>query len=636
MRPVQHSGIKNGYRPSGGIRFFSLLASPLLLLVLAATPQAETLPADATPPVATATPVVSPPVEVVVPDGAKLVRRLVRAQTPHLALAMLDQKQPKPGGDLTDWLYWERLRITILTENGLWERFDARLASLPKGVDEGFRRWAVSMRARALIDQGEPLRGRELLLGLMWEHPQGSDDTQLAEWRQLVIQAYLSEGREADAYAAMLRYRQDYGRGDADAVTLFAQVLLNNDRASEAEVELKGLDNPQTMPLYWLARLRNGSDAKGVVKQLLRLRGKAEDDPGALYYAVLAEAAGSAGDLQARTEALEGLFARKRVDARVSRLVPLDSEQLWQAYLDLARDLGNRKRLLVGRDADWVKLAERHEKGEPTAARAIYAFLSLYSYDDSARADYHRSLARLLLNDNEQGRWLVERLYLTSPRFIEVVAIPEVVRRVLVDFALATADLDLAARLLKGFDAPPAGADAISWELRRAKVFLLTGEHEQGEKILRGMLDKLGGMDTQQFDRYVQGLFDLQTVEHYDAAYELFLVLYERVQDLQIKRELLFWMADSRFAQARWLEAGYLYLQSAIILDKASMDPWAQTARYQAAKALVKAEMFQDAENLYRQLLKVADQAERKAQLLRDLEQLKLLRSAAANRPAKG
>ena len=84
-------------------------------------------------------------------------------------------------------------------------------------------------------------------------------------------------------------------------------------------------------------------------------------------------------------------------------------------------------------------------------------------------------------------------------------------------------------------------------------------------------------------------------------------------------------MAESRKAQGRFAEAARLYLQSAMHPDPKNMDPWAQTAHYQAAEALAKGGFVRDARNLFERLLRVTDDASRRAVLKRELQKLWLV-----------
>ena len=94
--------------------------------------------------------------------------------------------------------------------------------------------------------------------------------------------------------------------------------------------------------------------------------------------------------------------------------------------------------------------------------------------------------------------------------------------------------------------------------------------------------------------------------------------------ELQGRRELYYWMADSARALYRPLDAARLYLRSATLLDPVAMDPWAQTARYQAADALAEAGLVEDARALYTGLLGATRDPARKALLRHRLQQLLL------------
>jgi hypothetical protein len=164
--------------------------------------------------------------------------------------------------------------------------------------------------------------------------------------------------------------------------------------------------------------------------------------------------------------------------------------------------------------------------------------------------------------------------------------------------------------------------------MRRAKVFILAGEFERTAKLLSALLPQAASLSEAQRDQFIQLLFDLQTVGENERSYQLLAGLYQRIPNFTLRRELLFWMGDSRHAQQQYAEAARLYLLSATLIDNASMDPWAQTSRYKAAQSLAKAKMLDDAAYIYRQLLKITESPERRAVLHRELEQL-LLQQAA-------
>jgi hypothetical protein len=91
-------------------------------------------------------------------------------------------------------------------------------------------------------------------------------------------------------------------------------------------------------------------------------------------------------------------------------------------------------------------------------------------------------------------------------------------------------------------------------------------------------------------------------------------------------------MGDSRLAQHNYVEAAQLYLRSATLSDYESMDPWAQTARYKAASTLAEGGMLADAAHIYSHLLRVTENPERRAVLIRELEQIRMREAAAEKR----
>jgi hypothetical protein len=591
---------KSGRHPSGGVRFLHWWRRLALLLALVSgTAAANTL--------------------------AQL-ENLAAGGAPRLALALLQAQQPSWQEDPSGWMGWERSRVQLLAAGGDWQILHDRLVQLPPDVSPEFLRWTRTWRARALIELGRGGPARDLLRPLLWD---GSGNAvEVTAWRRLVIQSYRADGRGDDAYAAMLRYRHDYGRGGEEDALLSAQVLLGQGRAADAVESLHGLEQGEARTLRLLALLRSGQwEGKRVLREvrvLLRdktlpplLRQQAE--------AVAAEAAAAAADPAAQAIALEHVFSRFRKTPLDRELFKVSPDDLWQAYLTYARQVGNREQLLIGDDAAWLAKAQEAGRMYPIRVRSIHALLALHGAGEETRRRSHAALVENLLQQ-EDGTALVHQLYLASSRFAAVDSVPEAVRRTLLDSVIAAGDLPLAARLLAGLDEPPPGADRVMWRLRQARVSLLGGDYVQAGTILEEMTAASAGLSRPELDRLIQVLFDLQTVGEHDTAFRLLGLLQEQVQDLQLRRELWYWMADSRLAQSRPLEAAALYLRSAMVPQPQSLDPWGQTARYQAAQALAKAGLVEDARTLYEQLLAGTEDPGRRAVLRRDLQQLLLVR----------
>ena len=60
------------------------------------------------------------------------------------------------------------------------------------------------------------------------------------------------------------------------------------------------------------------------------------------------------------------------------------------------------------------------------------------------------------------------------------------------------------------------------------------------------------------------------------------------------RREIVYWIGDSYRGLEQYEQAALLYLQSAMMPGPGAMDPWAQTARYNAAESLKSAGLVDD------------------------------------------
>ncbi|MFA5627345.1 MAG: hypothetical protein WC965_07705 [Thiohalomonadaceae bacterium] len=584
---------KSGCRPCGGIRFFFFL----FVFLLSGAANAVSL--------------------------AQL-NDLAAGGAPQLALALLDQQQPSWQEDADSWIRWERRRIQLLATGNDWRSLRDRTAGLPADIPEKLSRWFATWHARALVELGDGAAARRILRNLLW---QGGESNEIMDWRRLVIQSYRADGLADDAYAAMLRYRQDYGQGGAEDALLSAQVLLAQGRAADALEAMHGLTQIEAGPLRLLAQLRSDPEqAKTILQQARSLLEK--KDLSRLIYqqaaAVAAEAAREAADPAAQAIALEQVFSHLRQLPLDRELFKLNVDSLWDAYLTYAQNVGNREQLLIGDDAAWLAKAKEVGRRQPILVRSIYVLLSLQAGSIISRQQAQAALL-VDLAQQEGGLELLHQLYLNSSRYPETSSLPEGVRRVLIDPAIAAGDLSLAARLMDGLDEPSPGVDRVIWRLRQARLQLLDGEAAKAVSILEEMIAQSAALSRAELDRLIQVVFDLQTVGEHELAYQLFASLQVQLKDVQLKRELWYWMADARLAQDRPMDAAALYLRSAMVPQPIAQDPWGQTARYQAARALAKAGLLADARTLYERLLSATEDPGRRAVLRRELQELLLV-----------
>ena len=221
----------------------------------------------------------------------------------------------------------------------------------------------------------------------------------------------------------------------------------------------------------------------------------------------------------------------------------------------------------------------------------------------------------------KQGGILLHRLFLEPRQFPRIEDVPLAARHALVDVLLAESSIEQASSVMATIDEPPEVSDKYMWHLRRARILVLGGQKQKGAVVLNDVLEKNTDLSREQLDRLLQVVFDLQTVGAHEEAYQLFNRVIAKNQDAKLTRELYYWMADSRKAQGQYQESARLYLKSALH-EQNGLDPWGQTARYQAAEALAKAKLVTDARRLFMQLLATTKEPDRRAVLQQQLQSL--------------
>jgi len=570
-------------------------------------------------------------------DTASLneLTQLARAGAPQLALRRMDAEQPAADKDMAAWSAWEQERLQILANQGLYSALLERVAALPAAVDPEFRRFALTLKADAQLQLNRAEAARATLRQLLWGDS-GAQAQERARWRQLVVRSYVLEDRSEDARLALLRYRQDYGDEQPQMRWLNAQVMLQSGHAESAYKLLKDDNSPQGSLLRYSAELQVAPQEAGKVAEAA-VKMAQQVEPTTLqgaFWGLAAQAAGDSRQPLRRIEYLEHALALPVNRQLIHGVISYNADQLWNAYLAAGKRIGNDEQKLLGNDEDWYFPATDAVEKDPLRARILFSVLAEYGSSPERRSVAHGYLVSLL-DDLPNGKQLTHRLYLESTRYAAVDSLPAVIRYRLIDEALESGDLDTASRLMAGLAKPPAGSDSFEWDLRRARVAIYTGDVDAGVALLQQLLDAdRQEWDKPRVDRLLQVVFDLQTVKQHDKALLLFGALLEKPLSVQQHRELLFWMADSLQELQRYDDAAYLYLKSATLADPTAMDPWAQTARYRAAKSLVDAGLVEDARQIYSLLLRATKDASRKAVLQNELQRLHLLSSV--RRQAKG
>ena len=552
-----------------------------------------------------------------------------------LALQSIDehQKALDKTNQLEQWLQWERQRLELYHQGQRWEPLQQRVATYSNNLPREFYFWAKQQQVDALLKLKRAQQARQILRAIIWNNgviPQTDEEINwLASWQKRIIKSYLVENQTSDALLAAQRYYQDYQSNELDDRLLRARILLINQREDEVvELLAKDTKHPHGGMLYLLAQLRSGARPPKKVWQAARrqMRGKwASAELKYMLWAVAAEAAMRSGDRPSLVNSLEYVLAGNKNTELPAGLFNFNPDKLWNAYIDFALFVGNRAQFLVGDDQQWLNAAIKVQNKEPVKARSLFALVMMKGQTEGTRLRAAKGFLNLM-HKRKRGAELVLKLFLNSEYYKNLSTVPEPIRYDLVNVALSRSNIALASDLMATIKVAPKGTDNFQWQLRRARIFVLGGNAARGAQSLKSILDNNKELDIRQIEHFLQVVFDLQTVNEHESAYQLFNAILPKISDVTQKREIYYWMADSRKAVQDYSSAARLYLRSAMLGGNEGRDPWGQTARYQVAEMLAKAKYIDDAHSVYQQLLDVTQEPARRAVLKHELQKLMLLR----------
>jgi len=363
--------------------------------------------------------------------------------------------------------------------------------------------------------------------------------------------------------------------------------------------------------------MRLGLYAPGdVVQELSLLVRELKDRPALqrLAWLVRADAARQVGQHARRIHSLEQAFQLGSVS---SALAAASADDLWSAYLALARHVAHAEGVTLGAAA--LARADAYAEDRPYEARALYAWVADEAREAGMRALAHARLVAHLRKHGLVG--VAQVLYLESARFVRDEPPPTEVRHALLEEALGRRDFAVAAQLARDLVEPPADTPPAEWELRRARILLYGGEHGRAVQLL-AQLVAAAPFDEAFAQRFLQVVFDLQAVGRHAEALELLESVEGRVDNARMRRELLYWQAESAAALQRHADAAQLYLHSARYGGSDGTDPWGHSARFRAAEQLVAAGLRADAETLYRELLRETSSPDRRLMIEQRIERL--------------
>ncbi len=569
------------------------------------------------------------------------IDELVTLRAPGLALNYLKREQPEYNKeDPVEWLHWEQKRISLLSYTHQWQAIDQRVRLQAENlanfkVATADRNWFLTQQVRALVKQKKYPAALAKIRQLLWNASSLVRTDTFSTWRRIIIQIYLNQGRINDAQTAMRRYQQDYGElENEDGVgwlQLQAELLIQLKQYNEAIALLRQINKPEAQALVLLAKIKaklitplNALDSA----QLVLASVDEDNTRQKLFQYVALVSAVTADEIDQAILLHEILLSNESQQLSDSLIqignIKIDADTLWELYLKKGNDAANENGLLKGNDASWYALASNLFQKEPLTAKSVFAVLSL-----KAKQAEHRELAMQqlvkLMSINQQPLQLVNSLF-TQSKYIENMSdVAAEVRYSLIDFNLSKSNMKAVAALMADLKQPPGDQPQFDWNLRRARVLILSGSFEKGARVLHEMLS-VDEIETLQADKYLQVVFDLQAVEQYQISLDLFNQLQSLVKDVRLQRELMFWKAESYHGLKQYEQAAFLFLKSARSPDHV-YDPWYHTATFRAAESMFAAGLYEDAMQRYLHLLKITENAARKTVIRQRLQAIQLKRS---------
>jgi len=567
------------------------------------------------------------------------MNELITLGVPALALSLLEEEQNNRQQFTADWYAFEYKRILLLSALEQWDRILERTqwlfdTAIPeKQITHRIRLWFETQQVMAKLQLKQKEQALGQLQSLLWDvNTEQRDQSLPAVWRRLVIRSYLQMQRDDDARKAMVKYELDYktDESDIDWIMLQAQVLLRTDRPQQALKLLQKLPSDDAKALAFIAELQSVPDHAKKINQQMRelLDGTALTRSARWAYSYVAYLASKIlADLSAQILNLEAMLSLGVESPVFDENYQVTADDLWDLYSKQGLIIANENALLFGNDEQWQKLSNKLLKNNPEKALALNAALVLNTENFVTKQQQHKTIVEII-EQRKNGLELINQLYLHSNKVVDVSVLPDEVRYRLVDYALSEGSHNEAATLMESLQEPPEGKTVFDWRMRKARVLILQGKYQQSEELIRKTFVEKPSITHAELDRYIQVVFDFQTVQQHQQAINLFDLLYFDGLDEKIKREIYFWKAESFFSLGQYDRAALNYLESARALKDADNDLWAQSARFKAGNALVLAEIYDDAEKIYAELRLITDSDSRKALIDQNLQKIHLLKSS--------
>ena len=569
------------------------------------------------------------------------MNELIELGVPALALSLLESEQKKRLLFTADWYAFEYKRILLLSALERWQHVVDRTqwlfdTTIPKReITRKIGLWFKTQQVMANIQLKNSVLALDQLQHLLWATEAEHRDPSLpAIWRRLIIRVYLQMQKDDDARKAMIKYEREYKTEETNIewVLLQAQVLLRTNRPKQAAVLLNKIASEEALDvetLLLIAQLQISPKSAAKINQQMRekLDGQVISLPARWAYSYVAYRASKLlNDRPAQIMNIESMLSLKIKSPVLDETYHVGADDLWDLYSKQGLLTANNHGLLFGNDEQWQQLSNKLIEANPEKALELNAALVLQTNDFISRQQQHKTIVEII-EKRKNGLELINKLYLYSSKVKDVNVLPDEVRFRLVDYALSEGDYSDASIIMKTLKEPPEGKTLFDWRMRKARVLILQGEYKQSENLIRKTFSEKQKITAQELDRYIQVVFDFQTVQQHQQAIRLFDLLAIDSLNENLKREIYFWKAESSFLLEKYDHAALYYLESSRAVTQGYNDLWAQAARFKAGNSLILAAIYDDAEKVYRDLLVITDSEARKALIHQNLQKIRLLKS---------
>ncbi len=567
-----------------------------------------------------------------IPGVLDRIRVLAQAGAPELALGRLEQLAPHNPRNPA-WTSWTRERIHLLEAIHDWSAIVSRLSMLPQGLPPEFTRWATRHDVKALLALHDFRTARALLRAWIWTRLRHPSHRTLMRIRSLIVATYLAGGDLSDGERALELYRDDHPSDQAPFTLKEARLLIETRHARAAIWILASNHTPEAEILTLKARLIGAlASPRSIAQAAAGLGRNRQLAPARRMQAdqVAWQAWENQNEWHQALDTLDRMLTLANHRTAHPTLSRRFSGELWQTLLSEGAALANRAGLVLGLGQPWITLATALSVRHPWEALSLLAVVTHGSFTRMDRSRAAIEMANLVAH-LPNGEDLFLFLFLDPHATPHLSHLPPILRERLLKPVLAAGHDRLAAHLIRGLRMPPSGMAPSQWELTRFEINLYGGEIPRALRELQADLNHCAPCP--KGGRWLAAAFDLEHLHLYPPALRLLDALEGQAKKTKRQRELLYWIGEDESRLGHWRHAAEDYLWSAAMRSPFAMDPWAQSARFKAARALIHAGLYTDALRQYEGLFNASSNAAKKAFLAEKIRHLKL-KAALATRMA--